>query len=90
MATNAQLLDLIYALQADVVALGDAMEVLVNARAALEARVTTLEATTCPQQTVLDDYDARLVALEGAAPGGDVVVLDGRVAVLEADHVPLP
>lgn len=69
MATNAQLLIMIRALQTDVAAIKVRVTNLESAApvdvSALEARVAKLETMTCPQQSVLDDMEARLSALDG-------------------------
>jgi len=44
----------------------------------LEARLSTLENLTCPQQSVIDDLTARLAALE-ASGGVDLAPLQTQI-----------
>lgn len=51
----------------------------------LEARITKLETATCPQQSVLDEILARIVALEARPIGGTVDLTSVNTALAKLD-----
>lgn len=63
MATNRQLETRIAALETCVAMLVETSGSV--DLSAIESRLTALEQTTCPQQSVLDDMGARLTVLDG-------------------------